>query len=183
MLRAHSSPLLNSCTPASSLLSNHLHHPFHTKIPLTPWQQSHLCPSTSFCHWRRDREHLGGEMRDEKSEETRNKPGKSFTPHSILLPPRAEYCCCRQGWAGHSLSSNLFGPTRVIHHVDPLLATPISYLLPGVTALLSACPFGCSCQGILFILWSVQKPLAPWSPFPMRSGAVNSTSKVSTLQH
>lgn len=134
MLGAHSS-LLNAPTLASSLLRNHPHHLFHPKTLSHHNSKATSGPAT----WPRDREHLGGEMREGKSEGTRNKPGKSFTP--ILPPPRAEHCC--------SLPRSLFGPARVTHHPDPLLATPILYPLPGATALLSACPFGCSCLGIL----------------------------------
>lgn len=114
VLCAHSSPLLNSHTSASRLLSNHLYH----QTPLTPQQRSHLWPCQLLLPLA-ERQRTSG-RRNEGWEERGKEAGKSFTPHGIPPPPRA-------GRAGHSLSRSLFGPARVIHHTDPL---------PGATALL-----------------------------------------------
>lgn len=59
-----------------------MHHLFHPKAPLHHNSKATSDPVT----WPRDREHLGGEMREGKNEGTRNKPGKSFTP--IYLGPK-----------------------------------------------------------------------------------------------
>lgn len=83
VLRAHSSPLLNSHTSASSLLSNHLHH----QTPLTPQQQSHLWPCQLLLPLAKRQRTWG--RRNEGWEERGKEPGKSFTPRGILPPPRA----------------------------------------------------------------------------------------------
>lgn len=83
VLSAHSSPLLNSHTSASSLLSNHLHH----QTPLTPQQQSHLWPCQLLLPLAKRQRTWG--RRNEGWEERGKEPGKSFTPRGILPPPRA----------------------------------------------------------------------------------------------
>lgn len=81
VLRAHSSPLLNSHTSASSLLSNHLHH----QIPLTPQQQSHLWPCQLLLPLAERQRTLG--RRNQGWEERGKEPGKSFTPQGFCLRP------------------------------------------------------------------------------------------------